>query len=489
MKQVVTDMVEVLRSLTEELEKLRKIIDAQREEIRVLSQNIDGLNVTICKKNAWIKELEKRLGKCEAPGKNSSNSSTPPSKEKMKDEILRRTNPLREKSGRKPGGQAGHKGQTLVKTDSPDSVEDAIPSYCNACGNKFDDSELKLDYITQVISLPEMKPIVREIRHYVAVCKKCGSRMWSHAPRKRGSNAVVYDASVKSLVVYLSVVHFLPYGRIADFLHEVCGLTISEGSMVNWVNEAKAKAQPVIEKIKEYIMQSHVVGFDESGCYCNERLDWAWIAQTVYFTLVFRAEGRGSKELESRFGDNLKKMIAVTDRHSAYFALHFLNHQVCLVHLLRELKYLNELDAAQRWSKDVEELLKEAIHERHTRPKDVIDKEPWLNRLDALLEKDLEEFKAPFERLRKGLIKCRDYIFTFFEDPLIPSDNNASERGIRKLKIKLKNSGTFRSDLGADAFFALHSIVETTKKHGQTAFDAIRALFGAADSLVIPFAE
>lgn len=108
MKQVVTDMVEVLRSLTEELEKLRKIIDAQREEIRVLSQNIDGLNVTICKKNAWIKELEKRLGKCEAPGKNSSNSSTPPSKEKMKDEILRRTNPLREKSGRKPGGQAGH---------------------------------------------------------------------------------------------------------------------------------------------------------------------------------------------------------------------------------------------------------------------------------------------------------------------------------------------------------------------------------------------
>lgn len=43
-----------------------------------------------------------------------------------------------------------------------------------------------------------------------------------------------------------------------------------------------------------------------------------------------------------------------------------------------------------------------------------------------------------------------------------PSDNNASERGIRKLKIKLKNSGTFRSDLGADAFFDLHSIIETT---------------------------
>ena len=90
---------------------------------------------------------------------------------------------------------------------------------------------------------------------------------------------MVYDASVKGLVVYLSVVQFLPYNRIASFLMEVFGLEISQGSMVNWVNEAKKAAAPAIEKIKEYIKRSPVVGFDESGCYCNKRLDWAWIAQ------------------------------------------------------------------------------------------------------------------------------------------------------------------------------------------------------------------
>jgi uncharacterized lipoprotein YddW (UPF0748 family) len=78
-----------------------------------------------------------------------------------------------------------------------------------------------------------------------------------------------------------------------------------------------------------------------------------------------------------------------------------------------------------------------------------------------------------------GLIKCRDYIFNFLEDPMIPSDNNGSERGIRKLKIKLKNSCTFRSDFGADAFLELHSIVETAKKHNKTPFNAIQALFEA----------
>ena len=27
--------------------------------------------------------------------------------------------------------------------------------------------------------------------------------------------------------------------------------------------------------------------------------------------------------------------------------------------------------------------------------------------------------------MKNGLVKCRDYIFNFLEDPLIPSDNNA----------------------------------------------------------------
>ena len=83
------------------------------------------------------------------------------------------------------------------------------------------------------------------------------------------------------------------------------GLSPSEGSLVNWVNEAKRNARPVIDKIREYIMSSSVVGFDESGCYCNKRLDWAWIAQTVYYTLLFRADGRGAKVIVDKFGDTL----------------------------------------------------------------------------------------------------------------------------------------------------------------------------------------
>ena len=477
MKEAVTDIYETLLAMTEEVRLLRETIGSQHTDICRLNRNIDKLNADLRKRDKRIKELEEKLAKYETPNKNSGNSNTPPSKENIKAEAIRRTKTLRKPTGRKPGGQEGHEGCTLKKAQTPDETEDIMANYCTRCGASLEDCERILDYVTQVVSIPELKPIVKEIRHYIMVCKKCGERIQLHAARKRGSNAVVYDASVKSLVVYLSVVMFLPYGRIESFLREVFSLEISQGSLVNWVNEAKKNAAPAIEKIKESIMKSTVVGFDESGLYCNKKLNWAWIAQTVYFTLLFHGNGRSHKELESRFGDSLERMVAVTDRHSAYFTLNFLNHQVCVAHLLRELQYLNELDAEQQWSRDVESLLQQAIHERNENPQAVIDKQPWLIKLDKLLTENLEHMAEQFGKLKNGLIKCRDYIFNFLENPAIPPDNNASERGIRKVKIKMKNSGTFRSDQGADAFLDLLSIIETTKKHNKSPYAAIRALF------------
>lgn len=475
MKEQVTDISKVLQNMAEEMQLMREAINQQHTEIAKLNRNIESLKHQLRKKNEEITELKDRLSKYENPEKDSSNSNTPPSKERIEDEIVRRTKTLRKSSGKKPGGQVGHKGHKLSCIDTPDEIVDDIPNYCTNCSESLADAERILDYVTQVVSIPDIKPVIKEIRHYVMICKNCGERIRT-TPRRR-SNDVVYDASVKSLVVYLSVVQFLPYGRIASFLHDVLGLSPSEGSLVNWVNEAKRNAQPIVDKIKEYIMSSNIVGFDESGCYCNKRLDWAWIAQTVYYTLLFRANSRSSKVLTEQFGDSLERMTAVTDRHSAYFALHFLNHQVCLAHLLRELQYLSELDTNQKWSEQIANLFREAIHERNSNPTAIINKTSWLDKLDSLLKLNVSNLGKKFNTLKNGLIKCRDYIFNFLEDPMIPSDNNASERGIRKLKIKLKNSCTFRSDFGADAFLELHSVVETAKKHNQTPFNAIQALF------------
>lgn len=58
----------------------------------------------------------------------------------------------------------------------------------------------------------------------------------------------MYDATVKSLVDYLSVMKFMPHDRIGNFFKEVSSLEISQGSFVSWINEAKKNAAPAIEK-------------------------------------------------------------------------------------------------------------------------------------------------------------------------------------------------------------------------------------------------
>ncbi len=467
MKEQVTDILQVLNKQASEMQSMRETIDALHTDNVNLRRNTDRLQKE-------IRMLRKRLEKYEKPDKNSGNSSTPPSKEKMKDEVVRRTKSLRRKSGLKPGGQPGHEGHNKCMVKEPDVIDDCMSRYCRECGRDLSDIKGELDYVSQVVDLPTIAPITTEYRHYKKVCT-CGCCNKAYEPRKRG-NQITFGRNIKTIVTYMNVVQCIPYERLASLMDEIFAVRISQGTIKNFVQEAMRKSQPAIKLLEDMLKKSPVVGFDESGCYNNKRLDWAWIAQTAYLTLCFRATGRSSKVLEEKFGNSLKNMVAVTDRHSAYFVLDFLDHQVCLAHLLRELEYLTELDPKQHWSKDVANLLRQAIHERNTHPNDVIKKETWLDKLDALLKANLLHLKENFERLRKGLIKCRDYIFNFLDNPAIPPDNNASERGIRKLKIKQKISGTFRSDNGADTFFAIHSISDTARKNGQSQLHAIQTI-------------
>lgn len=80
-----------------------------------------------------------------------------------------------------------------------------------------------------------------------------------------------------------------------------------------------------------------------------------------------------------------------------------------------------EVDNKQKWSVEMENLLKEAIHTRNESPEKCIETKSWMKRLDNLLDWNLEKLDDKFKTLRNGLYKCRDYIFKFLEVPLITS--------------------------------------------------------------------
>jgi len=72
--------------------------------------------------------------------------------------------------------------------------------------------------------------------------------------------------------------------------------------------------------------------------------------------------------------------------------------------------------------------------------------------------------------------KHKDYLFTFLYLADVPADNDASERAIRNIKLKLKVSNGFRSWNGANIYAIIRSVAETCVKNGQSILEAFRTI-------------
>src|ERR1039458_2850652 len=139
--------------------------ELSREELIALIAALRAENASL---KARIAELERRLGL------DSSNSGKPPSSDGLKKPA--RVKSLRERSGKKPGGQKGHKGETLRQVADPNEVVDHYPSACSMCGAGLDPETSVGHSARQVFDLPEPQPVVvTEHRAHDCQCAVCGA--------------------------------------------------------------------------------------------------------------------------------------------------------------------------------------------------------------------------------------------------------------------------------------------------------------------------
>ena len=487
-----TDIEEILRSINQRLRKLEKSDSEKTEEIgrlnRVICQKdkeIHNLKVELASSKSdlagaktRIKELEgeepaeedESSSSSEKPEKNSSNSSVPPSQESIAARELRRTKSLRKPSGKPSGGQPGHKGSTLQSVSTPDRIVKHEPAYCKCCGRPLDGIESRKIRKTQIVDIKFVVETTEE-QYYEKVCQ-CGCVNNCDAPNCR----IKYGDNIRALVSYLNVVQCIPFKRIAELISDLCGQRISEGTVQNILKGNSAKSDKTYDEIRKRIECAPVVGADETGTAVGKQLHWNWIFQTDALTYVYQLKSRGQEAVDSKFPNGLPHSTLVTDRKQTYFKMNVKDHQVCLAHLLRNAEYLNELDAKQDWSRRFIHLLAHAIDLRRNKTITQRKIKVLKTKMKNLLGESLSHLDDEFERFKKGILKVKDYLFTFLSNPLVPYDNNASERGVRKIKVKQKVSGCFRTDSGADNFAKLHSIVETAMKNGNSKFNAILAV-------------
>src|SRR5947209_14816305 len=92
------------RLLREQASLQQELISRQQEQISLLERELGLQQQQLTQLTQQVKTLQERLAK------DSHNSHLPPSS----DRFSRQPKSLRKKSGKKPGGQEGHPGKTLL---------------------------------------------------------------------------------------------------------------------------------------------------------------------------------------------------------------------------------------------------------------------------------------------------------------------------------------------------------------------------------------
>lgn len=446
------------------------VINEQQEKLSAYEKRISDLE----KELARYKEY---YGKTASPTANSQNSSVPPSKNPLS---APRTQSLRKPSGRKSGGQKGHKGCTHEFSETPDElVACPMPRVCPVCGQPLDPCGISVCERRQVIDIP--LPVLKHIKEYVQhqVTCSCGHRVKGIFPDEARAT-VCFGENIQALVAYLSTTQVIPMKRMTDILGNMFGIEMSQGSVSNILNDMRKRAKRPYEEIRKAIEQAEVTGADETGMRVNGETDWMWTFQTSLVTFLHAAESRKKEVVDGLFPGGLPKTILVTDRLISYFNLNVADHQVCLAHLLRNTTFFEQLLPESDWPKRMLELLRGAIHQRKTEYTGKEHEEKYKADFDKLIAEEVEiedeERRRLFATFRRGLDKHREHIFLFISHHNVPYDNNASERALRPVKTKMKVSGQFRSEDGAKNYATLMTIAETAKKNGQNPFFALREL-------------
>jgi transposase len=447
---------------------LEHSLSAALHEIGVLKHDIGLLKQE-------ISALRRQLGK------DSSNSSKPPSSDGLKKKP-RIAGSLRGKSGKKAGGQTGHQGGTLRQVAEPDHTQIHDVSHCTHCQAALTAAMLRGVAARQVFDLPAPRLEVTEHQARSYTCQACAGV--THAPFPAGVIAPAqYGERIKGVAVYLNVAQLIPEDRVAEVLSELFGAArICSASIVAWGARKAADFAGLTAHIAGLVAMAPVRHLDETGFRVSGRTQWLHTASTLALTQYRVCEKRGDMP------KSLVGGVIVHDHFKPYLKLAGVAHSFCNAHHLRELKALIEIER-EPWATKMLRLLQRAlaaVHQAVARNKTNLA-ERITRRINSLYDGIIEKGFAFHQRQpalqrktgargrpprRTGhnlLIRLRDYkaeTLRFIADFDVPFTNNLAEQDIRMMKVKMKISGGFRTNDGADIFATLRSVISTARKQG-----------------------
>ena len=429
-----------------------------------------------------ISDLKEKLNK------NSQNSSKPPSTDGYK-----KPNPksLRKSSGKKQGGQKGHKGHNLKVDAVPDKTIQYMPSACLGCPQCEKCRGRACVAETRRVADASVKIEVTAHQTLEIACPYHDAYLRGQFPEDIKAS-IQYGENLQALVVAFNTVGAVSANRIHELFGNIFDIPLSTGTVANMVRACADNLAGTDGQLKALVAGLDVAHFDETGTRVENKLHWVHVASNSYFTYLYLSEKRGKLAMEEGLVLPSFNGVAVHDCWASYWN-YGRAHGICCAHLLRELNGVLDNHPEQSWARSFKKLLldmKAAKDKAVAERQEVLDSEAislFEKRYDRILRKAYRQNPLPPKtpgkrgRQKRGKVRAlidrlqnyKQAVCLFIKNFAVPFDNNQAERDLRMVKVKTKVSGCFRTSDGARYFLRIMSYIGTAKKQGVNPFQAI----------------
>ncbi len=445
---------------------------------------IEQMQAQIATLQAEVQSLRQQLGL------NSQNSSKPPSSD-----FHHQGRSPRPRSRKKPGGQPGHRGETLRFSERVDLQEVHALRRCSHCGGDLSTAAVTDWTRRQVFDLPPLKLQVTEHRAEIKICPHCQTRNQACFP-PGVTQPTQYGPQLQGLTVYLHDYQLLPFQRLQELATDLWGQPLSPGTLAQSEQRAAQRLLPFATQLQTELRAAEVVHYDETGFYQQGQRLWLHNASTAQATYYFPHAKRGEAAMTEAGILPHFTGIAVHDHWESYQHYTQCRHAFCNVHHLRELTHAEEGEH-QPWAGKMKALLRhiktsvDSARQQGHKALTLKKQQSYTKRYRSILQQAQATYptpqRAPGQKGRLKQPKSKNLLdrlllyeqetLLFMRDFQVPFSNNQAERDLRMVKVQQKISGCFRSVQGTQAFCRIRGFISTLKKRRQNVLNALTQLF------------
>jgi transposase len=424
--------------------------------------------------NAKIDKLLEQLGE------NSKNSHKPPSSDGPGSRGKNTTSKKPKKSGRKRGGQKGHRGshRELVPVEAVDAFVDLYPDFCVGCAAtlppRFDEHARRY----QQLELCDHRPQVTEFRRHEVECSRCGHNTLAAYDRTIIPSSR-FGPCLTAVVGMLTGVYHLSRRKAQQLLEELFGISVSLGAISAMEQRASNALKSAYDEALREVEYAAVKHSDATSWVRAGVLMSLWTLATASAT-VFQIFADGCRKTVRPFFGS-QRGILVSDRASVFTFWAMAARQICWAHLLRKFISFSERDGPAgpigRELLDYTALVFEYWHGYQEGALTREELEIWLRPVRRGFERTLERgAKADIERLSGAcadILAHRLALWTFVDHEGVEPTNNHAERELRAFVLWRKRSFGSQSDRGERFAERVMTVVHTARKQGVAVLDFV----------------